>query len=167
MAIKTENKRKKKRRGFALLIAVVFTSVMLAVSIALSSLGYKQTILASAAIDSQDAFYVADAALECVLYADQKENLFAYDSCSSPPCTTTMTCDGATIEVSQLTKTASRLTSTAEFSFDEDLRCARITVYKPPISAGTTYLFAEGYNVSCSSIGTSLRASARGLKASY
>ncbi len=56
-------------KGIALLIAVIFSAVMLSIGIALSSLGYKQIILSSTASASQKAFYAADTALECVLSA--------------------------------------------------------------------------------------------------
>src|SRR3989344_4131769 len=59
-------------RGFALLIAVIFVSVVLALGLSLGSLGYKQQILASGGIQSQYAFYAADAALECALRDAQK-----------------------------------------------------------------------------------------------
>jgi hypothetical protein len=55
------------KKGFALLIAMIFISVMLAIGTAISSLGYKQVILSSSATRSQYSFYAADAVLECVL----------------------------------------------------------------------------------------------------
>ena len=60
------------QRGFALLVAVVFMSVMLSFGLALGSLSYKQQVLAGASVQSQYAFYAADAGLECALYEDQK-----------------------------------------------------------------------------------------------
>src|SRR5580658_7382511 len=85
---------KQTQRGFALLIAVIFMSVMLSFGLALGALAYKQEVLASSAVESQYAFYAADAGLECALYADQVQNLFAYPATDphSPP---TATCDGA------------------------------------------------------------------------
>ena len=75
-------------------------SVMLSFGLALGSLGYKQQVLASGAIASQYAFYVADTALECVLYADQQQGLFAYEKYDGKP--KSMTCDGTTVAVVQL-----------------------------------------------------------------
>ncbi len=162
----------KTNRGFALLIAIIFMSVMLSFSLSLSSLGYKQTILASSAIDSQYAFYVADAALECVLYADQQQNIFAYDAYDPLNRTKPMSCDGGTpVTVSQRLSTpiATQLISEATFSLDGGAHCATITVYKPnpALGVGTTYLFSEGYNVPCGSLLTATRVSARGLEAHY
>ncbi len=67
-------------------------SVMLAFGLALGSLSYKQQVLASSAVESQYAFYAADAGLECGLYADQQQNLFAYPQ-SNPPAAPTAVCD--------------------------------------------------------------------------
>lgn len=60
-------------RGFTLLIAVIFMAVVLAIGLALGSLGYKQSVLASSALESQYAFYAADAGLECALRADEQD----------------------------------------------------------------------------------------------
>lgn len=64
--------------GFALLVAVVFSSVLLALGLALGSLAYKQQILASNGTRSQYAFYAAEAAFECALLEVQKAG------CSDP-----------------------------------------------------------------------------------
>ena len=155
---------KKHSRGFALLISVIFMSVMLSLGIALASLGYKQTILASTATESQYAFYAADAALECALYADQQQNLFAPPKGGTP-----LLCDGGSTTVS--TSTASGyLISTATISLDSNTRCANIAVYKPT-SSGTTYLYSNGYDVSCATAAgapaNGARFVVRGLNAHY
>ena len=95
MAIEKRNSRKDATvsRGFALLVAIIFMSVMLTFGLALGALGYKQKVLASSSLGSQYAFYVADAALECILQADQQQNLFAYTADMSAPAPT-MSCDG-------------------------------------------------------------------------
>lgn len=62
------------KKGFTLLIAVIFMAVVLSIGLALGSLGYKQEVLASSALESQVAFYAADAGLECALRADEQDN---------------------------------------------------------------------------------------------
>lgn len=154
------------QKGFALLIAVIFMSVMLSFGLTLGSIAYKQQVLASGAIQSQYAFYAADAALECALYADQKINLFAYGNYEPSNPTKTMTCDGAVIVVNQV-RSPSRLVSTARISLDGNKHCADVTIFKPS-GLGTSYLFAEGYNVSCSTVGdANVRISVRGIQAHY
>src|SRR5450759_3445707 len=110
MAIKTEN------RGFALLIAVIFMSVMLSFGLALGSLGYKQQVLASGAIESQYAFYAADAALECALYADQQLGTFTYQS--SPAPAPPLSCGSATTVPGTPTRPTGKWILTYRLSYD-------------------------------------------------
>src|ERR1035437_5684318 len=117
----------KANRGFTLLISVIFMSVMLSFGLALGSLGYKQQVLASDAIASQYAFYGADTALECALYADQQQDLFAYGSYGGTGGNVkSMNCDGNTIAVVQAPPSASVLISTVRLSLDSDAHCADI-----------------------------------------
>ena len=132
------------QRGFALLIAVIFMSVMLSFGLALGSLSYKQQVLASSAIASQYAFYAADAGLECALYADQQQSTFAYTSDMSAAAPA-MTCDAAApVSASVLSHTASQWVIFTRLSLDSNKRCADVTVYKPAPGSGTTYLFSQG-----------------------
>jgi len=157
--------------GFTLLIAVIFMSVMLSFGLALASLGYKQQILASGAIASQYAFYAADTGLECALYADQKQNLFAYERYDGNP--KSMTCDGTTVAVTQAPPSIVELVSFVRLSFDSNTRCADVTVYKYSAPQApdntTTYLFSVGYDVSCSRVADPGKARfvSRGLSAHY
>ncbi len=159
----------KNKRGFALLIAIIFMSVMLSVGLALSSLGYKQQVLASSAIESQYAFYAADAGLECALYADQQQNLFAYPqsfSAGAPP----MTCDGfAPVSAAVLSHTSTQWVVTERLLLDAGKRCADVTVYKPALNTDTTYLFSQGYDVPCAVVANpaGARFVSRGLSAHY
>lgn len=142
----------KARRGFALLIAIIFMSVMLSFGLALGSLGYKQQVLASASLESQFAFYAADAALECLLYSDQQLNLFAYTSDMSATAPV-MTCDNsAPISASVTSHTVSQWIITERLTLDSGKRCADVTIYKPSAGTGTTYLFSQGYNVPCATV---------------
>lgn len=158
-------------RGFALLVSIIFMSVMLSLGLALSSIGYKQSVLASTSIDSQYAFYAADSALECALYADQQQHLFAYnaDLNASAPA---MTCNGAApVSVVTVSHTETQWVTRTRLSIDSGARCADITLYKPADGADTTHLFSQGYSASCDAVAnaasTNARFSARGLEAHY
>ncbi len=154
------------QKGFALLIAVIFMSVMLSLGLVLSSLAYKQEVLASNAVQSQYAFYAADAALECALYYDQQKNAFVHPG-SDPGSAPLISCDGAQAVSSSEVWTATKWTVTERFSLDGN-RCADITVYKPDTSVvgGTTYIFSQGYNVSCSAV-SGPRTASRGIEVHY
>jgi hypothetical protein len=129
-------------------------SVMLSFGLALGSLGYKQQVLASSSVASQYAFYAADAGLECVLYYDQRENVFAYEAYDGNP--KSITCEGVAVSVSQAQPTLippRQLVSTARVSLDSGRRCADVSVYKPRTGEGAaTYLFAQGYDVPCTTV---------------
>ncbi len=152
-------------------------SVMLALGLALSSLGYKQAVLASSAIESQYAFYAADAGLECALYADQQLGSFAYANHATPPA---LSCDGTAAQIGSgpgtncFNTSACRnaWVSSTRLSLDAGARCADVTVYKYSTPQApknyTTYLFAQGYDVSCAQVGQAgVRYSARGVEAIY
>lgn len=165
---------KKTQRGFALLIAVIFMSVMLSFGLALGSLGYKQQVLASSAIASQYAFYAADAALECILYADQQLNLFEYPQ-SQPSSAPSVTCDGISATFPPATPsgivsyTSAQWVITERLSLDAGKHCADVTISKPALGAGATYLYTQGYDVSCATVANpnGARFSSRGLTAHY
>ncbi|MHB1163408.1 MAG: pilus assembly PilX family protein [Minisyncoccota bacterium] len=170
-----EESRRPESRGFALLIAIIFMSVMLTFGLALGSLAYKQQTLASAAVESQYAFYAADAALECALYYDQQDggqpSLFAYPT-PDPGVAPVMRCDGVTAISPTETWNGTRWIVTSRLLIDGGTshpRCADVTVYKyklPQAGGETTYIFSQGYDVSCANVGTG-RSASRGLKASY
>lgn len=147
-------------RGFTLLIAVILSSVLVSVGLALLDISYKQVLLASTATQSQYAFYNADSALECALYWDQKYNAFDY---TSPLAGSTIVCGNLTVTGYAVTTPSAGIKNTVF-----DVPCASsgtagtVTVQKA--STGETSIFASGYN-SCSS--TDVRRSERGLKASY
>lgn len=155
-------------RGFALLIAVIFMSVMLTFGLSLGSLAYKQQVLASGSIASQYAFYVADAGLECLLYADQQQNLFAYPE-TAPGEAPSMTCGGIAPIAKSFTYSPTQFVVSSRLSLDNDQHCADVTIYKPAIAGEEVYLFSQGYDVSCATVisPNGARFVSRGLQAQY
>jgi len=160
-----------KKRGFALLVAVIFMSVMLALGLALSSLGYKQELLASTAIESQYAFYAADAGMECVLYADQQQNSFDYNlhDAENPP--SAIVCDGIPAATRlNYAYDDIRLVVSERLSLDANTRCADITVYKYETpQPKSTYIFSQGYDVPCTTVAIpgGARFVSRGISSDY
>lgn len=149
-------------RGFTLLIAVILTSVLLSVGLALLDISYKQIVLSSTARQSQYAFYAADSAIECALYWDQKENAFAYAAPIG-----TIQCAGSNISVSSSVSGGTRTSTFATPCVDGVT--ASVTVYKTTgasCSSGsaTSCIYATGYNT-CTA--TDPRRIERGLKVFY
>lgn len=129
-------------RGIALLVAVVFTAVMLAIGTALSSLGYKQVILSSTAIASQHAFYAADSALECVLSTvyNQPQSVALGNK--------QVFCNGNTYTLSENTAPLSSWTeySISPMSSIGKNICAQVVVYWPKTTSKKAYVYTTGYN---------------------
>jgi len=157
----------KSQQGFALLIAVIFMSVMLSFALTIGALGYKQAVLAGAAVESQYAFYAADAALECALYNDAKSttNPFKNDGtefvCGDFPHKSTIVTPTTVGGKAYYKATVSKI------KLDSNTRCADVTVYKPVGVFGTTWLFSQGYNLKCDDIVVGKRFASRGLQAQY
>jgi Tfp pilus assembly protein PilE len=171
-----------KKKGIALLVTVIFMSVMLAFGVSLAALSYKQSVLASTASQSETAFFAADAILECTLYADQHQGAYLYENYSANLTQSQVdtlasyaatACDGSVYgraTGSWSSGASGVLTMTERVSFDNSKRCADIAIYKyaNPLASGTrAFLFSTGYNVSCDALGSTARIVSRGIYAHY
>ncbi len=70
-----ENKNTTHRNnsGFTLFIALIVSSLLLAIGFSLSTIILKQLVFANSGKESQLAFYAADSGAECALYWDRKD----------------------------------------------------------------------------------------------
>jgi len=154
-------------RGFALIIALVLSSVAAAITMTLTTLAYKNLILSSAARESQYAFYAADSSLECALYWDNgAHNAFTY---TTNPGAISIMCAGVTVPLTGSSYNANTTMYQSGWFTVNGSRCAQISVYKrntPDTNGNTGFLYANGVNVVCSNL-TDSRAVERGLKAIY
>jgi hypothetical protein len=57
-------------KGFALLYAVVVSSMLLSIALGVSNIAFKEIVFSTSAKDANDAFYAADSAAECTLFYD-------------------------------------------------------------------------------------------------
>lgn len=152
------------QRGFTLLIAVILTSVLLSVGLALLDVAYKQVTLSSTARQSQTAFYAADSALECALYWDQKHNAFSYGAPAR-----TLTCGTRTITPSSSISNGIQ-TTTFDMPCPSGGTSAEVIVRKGTVGVfcntfgNSSCLYANGYN-SCNV--DDERRIERGLKVVY
>lgn len=71
------------KKGFTLLYAVLFMSLLLTIALSILSLSYKDTLIASIGAQSQVAFYAADAGLDCANYYDRTFDAFSTTSPSA------------------------------------------------------------------------------------
>ncbi len=177
-----------KARGFTLYIAVVFAAVLTALGTALTSFVVKQSQLASAAVQSQYAFYAADAALECALNQDEQPpangiSVFSYSNHGVSPAPALLCGDNQTTGYA-ISETCYNTSSCSGYRYtrvggvapnlaiglDGGTRCADVTVYKPSDPTQTTYFWANGYNAPCPSGGgppTGTGVVVRGIEAQY
>lgn len=147
-------------RGFTLLVAIILSSVALALSLALLDVAYKQISLALTTKQSSYAFYNADAALECALYFDQKRDAFNY---TTPLPLSSVVCGGLQATVAPpLTPPSGAHSTSFYIPCASGGTAALVTVIK--YSTAQAKFYADGYNT-CDTSDT--RRIERGLRASY
>ncbi len=142
-------------RGFAMLFAVLVSSVLLSIGLSIFNLTVKELALSSSGRESQFAFYAADSGTECALYWDFKgQNIFATSSSSRTPSPASPDCAGQTINISPSQTTGSSATTQFLFQIPNTLPsgasapyCVTVTVSKSVNNnIVTTTIDSRGYN---------------------
>ena len=147
--MRTKQNKKYVERGFTLLLAVLVSSVLIALGSAIYDIVSKEIILSSAGRESQFSFYAADTGIECGLYHDLKNDLFATSSGA-----TTVTCGGgAPVALTRVVQSVNSANDTLVTSFTfpiggsaETLPCATVTVTRRAYPTSTTIMESLGYN---------------------
>ncbi len=99
---------KKEMSGFAMLFAVLASSLLIALGISIFNISLKELQIATSEKDSQAAYYAADSAEECALYSDIIIGAFPTCIDSANPCTlssmqpNSVTCNGNTTTLNQV-----------------------------------------------------------------
>lgn len=177
----------KRNEGFALLIAVLVSSVVLAVGISMINITLKEYLFSGIGRESEIAFYAADAGMECALYWDTssqggKFNIGANVSNVSCMGVSSASNDGPpTGNNNGVVQSGEQITTQFEWISSGQPVCSKIGItkyYDPsnPVSMGTlgtcaagatcTQVEARGYNRPCAGL-TSPRVVERALRASY
>ncbi len=137
-------KRKSSSRGFTLLLAVLISSLLLSVGLAIFNITFKELILSSAGRESQFALYAADTGAECALYWDFKHNAFSTST------TATISCAGGQVtnpDTGEATLVGgSGGPSTFEVNLSPLPYCAIVTVTKAYTPELHTVVQSRGYN---------------------
>ncbi|MEX0931635.1 MAG: hypothetical protein WDZ88_02685 [Candidatus Paceibacterota bacterium] len=141
------------QKGVAVLMAVIITSLLLMMAVAMSNIFLKQIKLSIGVRDSHVAFYMADQGYECAIYFDVRFNEF------DPSTPGSITCAGVTITTGSQTEGTTGLANsqignvsesvfTLHYSEDADLvgPCALVYVNKAPGSGYITEIRSRGYN---------------------
>ncbi len=149
------------KRGFTILLAMLITSIMTSISIAIFSIAQKELKLSSITRDSQFAFYAADSGAECALYLHFAHNAFATSTTFTN--IINMNCDNtALLDInSGIAKTSLGGAYNTTFGYDitggdGDEYCVRVNVEKRDSGYPNTRITSLGYNTSCDSRSSSL-----------
>lgn len=131
-------------RGFALIIAVLVSSIVLSIGVAMFNVSVKQTVLSSTGKESQISFFAADAGIECAEYWEYK-----IPSSFTAPVVTPITCNGQTIAVTSISATppyteAVRFVVSTTYGGSATDACAIVTIQKNATPA--TVIESRGYN---------------------
>ncbi|MDD5721148.1 MAG: pilus assembly PilX N-terminal domain-containing protein [Candidatus Pacebacteria bacterium] len=88
------SKIKNNKEGFVILFAVTISAILLSIALGVSNIALREVKFSTSAKDTNDAFFAADAGLECaMLYdkSDQDKNIFPGNGTTS-----SMNCVGRT-----------------------------------------------------------------------
>lgn len=171
----TQRKLTGSKAGFALLVAVLISSVVLAVGLSMLNITLKQYIFSGIGRESEIAFYAADAGMECALYWDASTAGGIFDM--NAPAATDFSCMGE----SQQAPAGGSSGDGKEFDYEWDTTgqtvCTKIVITKylgPDAAAGQTcdtgavctQIESRGYNRPCGEL-DSPRVVERALRANY
>jgi len=126
----------KKNKGFVILFAVMLSSIILAITIGVLNISYKEIKFSTSAKDTNDAFFAADVGAECALFYDKSTE----DKFSLVGHATTIKCANVSI-------TPTFVSGVYNFNVvslgSENQSCAIVTVDKTNV---LTKIISKGYN---------------------
>ncbi len=159
--------KKSRQRGITILVAVLVTSILLAIGLSIFNTTLKDLVFASTGRESEIAFFAADTGIECAQYWDLKGNgglgVFATSSDSTFP--GSIICNGNSVALNVPSDTETDSQAVTTFSLSDP--CVDVTVTKTLNSAGSidTKLEAKGHN-KCP-VNSSSRVVERGIVINY
>jgi hypothetical protein len=131
-------KNTKKNKGFVILFAVMLSSILLAISLGVSNISFREVSFSTSAKDANDAFFAADTGVECALVND-KEGSTSFTNTSSM----TIECLGQPINLGG--------DGISFWTFDivglgsNGRPCAQVRIDKDT-TLGTTIIVSKGYS---------------------
>ena len=139
----THNRQLAGDKGFTMFVALVTTGTLLLIATGVVSLALKQSSISSSGRESQEAFYAADAGLECALYWDVK-NPAGYSAFSTTTGSTIYCNRDANNPGNQWAVGGNIVSTINRINFLPAPFCAIVTVTKN--ANGTTQIDSKGYN---------------------
>ena len=158
-----------RKNGFTLLLAVLISTLLLSIGLAILDLAIKELNLSSAGRESQFALYAADTGTECALYWDLQQRAFATTTPRAIFCAGNQVVDPNTGSPTTVGGPGSITSPTGGQSvFGINLApqpyCAIVTLTKTFLPQQITTLESRGYNT-CDT-GNKRRVE-RGIRVSY
>ncbi len=156
-----------KKKGISLVIAMIMTTLLLAISLSIGNIILRQLRITSISTNSQTAFYAADSALECALYWDTATDgtisgsfpqaIFGTTTPTSYPVgSNPIKCGTNTSNPLSFTKIldlTNQAIATTTFDIDYTDTCAHVVVVKTP---PRTLISTRGYNTGANATGCDL-----------
>lgn len=145
------NQTHNSQKGFVAVFAVLLAVIVLAISIGIANISYKEVVLSSSAREANSAFFAADSGAECLLLWDIKRQVFPRSASGAQ-----IDCFGMTQNnsFSPVPYNNEGAVQSYAFGYEFDLgdSCARIEVHKYVEEEGVFYtkIESKGYNMSCS-----------------
>ncbi len=157
------NNKRKKQGGFTLLIAVLLSTVVLAIGLSILNITLKEFILSTIARESAISLNAADAGLECVFYWDRSTQGNKFDVAAP---FFDISCMGQTIRVGG---GSSQVPQPVEIQWGSPPVCARVYITKfyslttpqpmggnpartCPAGVECTRVVSYGYNNACTEL---------------
>jgi len=130
------------KRGFAIMFAILASTVLLSISISILNLTLRQVIFSSFGRESQIALYAADAGLECALYWEIKNAAF---SITDP---LAIDCGGGTLPINGVGTVGSpRYNDDILLGANSSLPCVSIKAQKETIGGDiVSKIWSYGHN---------------------
>lgn len=119
------------RRGIALYLTIIIIAIVLFVSLAITSLAYRQLRSSGIGLESQQAFYAANAGVECALYLDRGlEDGSPFPGPNSPGDEGRITCGSGLVDSMEIDMDSSLGSTTMKVNF-QNINCpTEVTVTK-------------------------------------
>jgi hypothetical protein len=149
--------------GYAILFTVALVSIISVIALGLTNAAYKEIILSSVAKDSETAFYQADTASECALYADNQTQIPVDTTITSWTCGLDVTGVNQSFVVAPSTDRSLGYSITPQTPSSPN-PCFNIAVTKTAGFPSMTTIASKGYNT-CNT--SNIRTVERQINASY
>lgn len=130
--------------GFVILFTILISAIIFSMGLGIYSIAIRQTVLSSTAREATQAFYSADAGIECALLAESTQQITSAINNG----TGTVTCNNQTITI---TRTAGVEPFQVRIGSGARNLCANVNVFT---DGQTRRLIAQGFNGDCPSGGT-------------